>query len=423
MTNQIDKAPAGATHRYEHGGLISWYREDGDKLFVWQPADAPEPGAVWRADGIWCGVVFNTTAELMTCMPGRLTAIPAVPAQQADDDLTWLVRESRGEWFGSHPTHIARDGDLLTWATFPRLPDGYYWFTKAEYLARRAELQNKPGWKDAPEWARSLAQHSVGRWTWYEEDPSPNDNGFWVDGGVCQCAGEAGEVLGDWRDTLERRPADLSDPAVTKRLDEATQNVLAAVPGLMDEKFKFEHNTKPVAVSNETVQLEQPISATGTGNGSATESAFLIGRVIDLLRTSVDHFSADELAELNELTGAELTKRDAAVCGGQKYLDAHWFERGELPPVGATVMHMGTATDKDWLEVEIIAHAQRKGFKVAVFEYPGGVSFSSATYFRPVRTERDVLLSIIVEEMNRYDTDGKLADAILAAGFKRGGAA
>lgn len=74
---------------------------------------------------------------------------------------------------------------------------------KAEWLARRAELQNKPSWEDAPEWADWLAQDEDGEWKWLAGLP-----GKYVDGwtavkikGCCK-----GSVLGDWRDTLERRP-------------------------------------------------------------------------------------------------------------------------------------------------------------------------------------------------------------------------
>lgn len=218
------------------------------------------------------------------------------------------------------------------------------WFTKDQWISRRAELQNKPSWDDFGESAKFMAQDSDGAWMAFESEPAANYHVWSSMRGWCGYAREGrdrcrGEVLGDWRDTLERRSADLSEPAVTERLTEAAHTVLAAAPALMDEKFRFDRDD--------------------------------------------------------------------------------WHERGELPPVGATVMHMGTATDKDWLEVEIIAHAQRKGFKVAVFEYSGGVSFSSATYFRPIRTERDVLIEIIKKT---DDTDDRIADAILAAGFKRGAA-
>lgn len=47
-----------------------------------------------------------------------------------------------------------------------------------------------------------------------------------------------------------------------------------------------------------------------------------------------------------------------------------------------------------------------------------GLHGDKASEFRPIRTEREVLISVIIDEMNRYDTDAKLADAILAAGFK-----
>ena len=76
-------------------------------------------------------------------------------------------------------------------------------FTKDQWLARRAELQNKPSWKDAPEWAEWLAQDEDGEWKWLAGLP-----GKYVDGWTAvkikgHCKGIA---LGDWRDTLEKRP-------------------------------------------------------------------------------------------------------------------------------------------------------------------------------------------------------------------------
>ena len=342
-------------------------------------------------------------------------------AMSNETNLDWLARN----------VHVWREGKREVLVCWPRnvatliwsytLSDAG-WITKDQWLARRAELQNKPGWANH-QWPQ-IFQNEDGHWFGARAgwDFKAHIGGGWKGEGVSLLRDDgeylqSGEVLGDWRDTLERRPADLSEPAVTERLTEATQNVLAAVPNLLGEQFKFEHNTKPVTVSNETVKLEQPITVTGTGNGSASESAFLVGRVIDLLRTSVDHFSADELADLNELTGAELTKRDAAVCGGQKYIDAHWHERGELPPVGTVCLYV--VSDRLSAEVEITAHAK---FGLCFVEVgKSGENYVSKTAelhrFRPIPTERDVLLSVIVEEINHYDTDGKLADAILAAGF------
>ena len=96
----------------------------------------------------------------------------------------------------------------------------YHWFTKEQYLERKAELQNKPSWKGAPEWAQYLVQNSIGLWTFTRYEPRPNSAGGWSmdrdvprDGNrMCVNVKDevGGEVFGDWRDTLERRPADLT---------------------------------------------------------------------------------------------------------------------------------------------------------------------------------------------------------------------
>lgn len=77
------------------------------------------------------------------------------------------------------------------------LPE-YISLTKDQWLARRAELQNKPRWQDAPEWALSVTQRVNGEWFWLgsvDQFKGPSTS-----------TGCVGAVLGDWRDTLERRP-------------------------------------------------------------------------------------------------------------------------------------------------------------------------------------------------------------------------
>ena len=346
-----------------------------------------------------------------------------------EDDLDWLARNVHVWPAGDHQPWCYvywKGGHRAVSANCITVIQSCVRIEKSEWLARRAELQNKPSWADAPEWANWLAQDEEidvkgvgGGWFWYKRCPTPR-TAWDADDGLTVFSGAHGAVLGDWRDTLERRPADLSSAAVIKRLDEATQNVLAAVPALMDEKYSFEPEFMPVSVSNETVQLERPVAVAGTGNGSAAESAFLIGRVIDLLRTSVDHFSANELAELHQLCDAELTKRDAAVCGGQKYLDAQWFERGELPPVGTVCLYV--VSDRLSAEVEITAHAKLGLCFVQVGQ--SGESYVSKTAelhrFRPIRTEREVA----IEEMcNVAGLDGLVfglvAGELYDAGYRK----
>lgn len=204
---------------------------------------------------------------------------------------------------------------------------------KSDWLARRAELQNKPSWDDFGESAKFMAQDSDGAWMAFENEPTTKSHVWSVMRGWCGYARDGsdrcrGEVLGDWRDTLEKRP----------------------------EEFK------PFA--------------------------------------SIEDNQEQDMAKQQEM------KQDSG-----------WFERGELPPVGAVCLYV--ISDRLSAEVEITAHAK---FGLCFVEVgKSGENYVSKTAelhrFRPIRTERDVLLSVIVEEMNHYDTDGKLADAILAAGF------
>lgn len=305
----------------------------------------------------------------MFCIKGKAMSNNAM---SNETDLDWLarnvnvwpvnakfaVRPGMGEvlFYEHHYSHLVQ-------------------FSREQVEARRAELQNKPGWdhETVPAWATALAQDQDGEWKWLGDNVTQYVDGFTADKIRAQCKGV---VLGSWRDTLEKRPyisvtnctvtssgsfsvtvgapVDLSEQAVTARLQEATDNVLAAAKELKRDKYKF------------------------------------------------DPFIGIEDNQEQVLTQQQ---------------DNGWFERGELPPVGKVCLYV--VSDRLSAEVEITAHAK---FGLCFVEVgKSGENYVSKTAelhrFRPVRTERDVLLSIIVEEMNRYDTDGKLADAILVAGF------
>ena len=254
-----------------------------------------------------------------------------------ETDLDWLARNVH-EWpAGEHQpwcyVYMTYGGGMKAAGNFLDAVANPAMITIDQWISRRAELQNKPGWDKAEDWAEWLAQDEDGEWKWLAGLP-----GKYVDGwtavkikGCCK-----GSALGDWRDTLEKRPVDLSEQAVTERLTEATQTVLAAAPALMDEKFRFDRDD--------------------------------------------------------------------------------WFERGELPPVGVECDIRHSCWNSEKYEKVTVAAITNEYLivKYATFEQHYMLKDIS---FHPLRTERDVLLSVIVEEMNRYDTDGKLADAILAAGF------
>lgn len=139
------------------------------------------------------------------------------------EQLDWLARNvhewpATAAWPSGHEVFeegaVFKEGRLFWGAGFNQ-----YCATHQQWLDRRAELQNKPSWADAPEWATHLVQQISGDWLWCEGVPVASKDGGWFG---CFSQAASGSVLGDWRDTLERRQANLSEQA---SLHEATDNV------------------------------------------------------------------------------------------------------------------------------------------------------------------------------------------------------
>lgn len=352
-----ETGPVGATHCYHHGGETSWYREAEGNLFVWR-------------DGSWYASTQESASDLAKVCPlGAVIAIASDSPQAGEaDNLTWLARNvhvwpagDHQDWcYVGHGYHdlvlVARAGPTGMAATDRER------ITRQQWLTRRAALQNKPSWEDAPEWAEWLAQDEDSVWYWHQKDPSTkgedvSGSKYWLSHGSSDIACGGGEILGSWRDTLERRPKDLSEPAVTARLKEPTDNVLAAAPELMSDKFKFELFTSTEDNQEQGMQQE---------NG--------------------------------------------------------WFERGELlPPVGEWCEASCEGANPE--KCKILAYHKKQvavqwgKFNqgcLDVLEMPGWE-------FRPIRTEHDHLMSILAEFDGSPGSAGRIADAILTDGFKRDG--
>ena len=240
-----------------------------------------------------------------------------------EDDLTWLARNVTDSHMCDWYIKVADGYSSMTGGT----PTGMSgtWCSRKQIIQRRAELQNKPSWSDAPEWATHLAQNGRGQWWFMLNGKLPGDGGGYFESDRSTIEVARGEVLGDWRDTLERRP----------------------------EQFK--------------------------------------------------PFISIEDNQDRDMTQQQDMKQDNG-----------WFERGELPPVGAVCLYV--VSDRRSAEVEITAHAKLGLCFVEVGK--SGENYVSKTAelhrFRPIRTERDVLIEIIKKT---DDTDDRIADAILAAGF------
>lgn len=67
----------------------------------------------------------------------------------------------------------------------------------------------KPDWKDAPEWAKWLAQDKDGDWFWWERKPliSPRCS-YWMPSvyGKQFKRAPKGKINDEWKKSLERRP-------------------------------------------------------------------------------------------------------------------------------------------------------------------------------------------------------------------------
>ena len=127
-----------------------------------------------------------------------------VPREEMSD-LDWLARNVH-VWKGCDWSVLTRSYDCGLWLTKESCKDEC--LTKHQWLARRAELQNKPSWDDAPEWAEYMAQSPNGHWEFFAV--KPRAEGWWrhpiAERSSANNASIRGAILGDWRDTLEKRP-------------------------------------------------------------------------------------------------------------------------------------------------------------------------------------------------------------------------
>lgn len=118
-----------------------------------------------------------------------------------ETDLDWLARN----------VHVWREG--ANYVCVNHTDGGYVfhehnrncaiWFTKNQWLSRRAELQNKPSWKSISSSINYLSQCADGQWIGHHQMPEEGCECFECD---CEIAYYGyGEVLGRWCDTLEKR--------------------------------------------------------------------------------------------------------------------------------------------------------------------------------------------------------------------------
>jgi hypothetical protein len=189
----LGNRPDGATHYAEtQSGTIYYKITNGVVVGVWS-----KPFCFWNKP------IYSTDKKLKLMFGDKFKEIPM---KKEESDLDVLARNVHKWPKGMELLYVWNN--LVAVEPTSEVAKYSSAWNREQWLTRRAELQNKPSWKDAPEWAATLAQHATGWWTWFSCLPNQNDNGFWVDGGMQQSSGLQGEVIGNWRVTLERRPAE-----------------------------------------------------------------------------------------------------------------------------------------------------------------------------------------------------------------------
>ena len=99
--------------------------------------------------------------------------------------------------------------------------------------------------------------------------------------------------------------------------------------------------------------------------------------------------------------------------------DNSWHERGEFPPAGCECYIRHSCWNSEKYEKVTVAAITNEYVivKYATFEQHYMLKDIS---FRPIRTERDVLIEMLADFDGSPASAGAVADAILAAGFSMG---
>ena len=131
-----------------------------------------------------------------------------VPREEISD-LDWLARNVHVWPAGDHQpwcyVYMAHGGVMKAAGNFLDAVAKPTMITIDQWLSRRAELQNKPGWETHE--YKVIAQGRNGSWygSNYSEEKFGHESSFCIIGTgwsyICN-----GVDLGDWRDTLEKRP-------------------------------------------------------------------------------------------------------------------------------------------------------------------------------------------------------------------------
>lgn len=285
--------------------------------------------------------------------------------------------------------------------------------TRAEFLTRKAERQNKPDWKDVLEKhpkAQYLAQWSgcdgdnKGLWISYETKPDC-ENGYVVecpDGASTVYHHSAGQIIGRWQDTLEQRPAVTESPALNIKFYAGKISFFETLPGGEQREFMTVGGEKAVTKSQDALK----------NAGIPDREAEIHNRYAEWAEAVRVRYVTPQAPEFNHGAGALNVAGDG------------WHARGDLPPIGAKCLcwfddgrecwhecfvigSMDSEIKNRYLAVSLIGKHERK--------------LVWANEFRPLRTEREKFIDAVMSLSDRKDVKSPkdLAGVLYGAGFRQ----
>lgn len=244
--------------------------------------------------------------------------------------------------------------------------------TREEFNAAADRMRGKPDWKDAPEWAQWLAQDSDGHWFWFRVQPSVSNVGEEFTTTKQHTRARRGSCIGDWRNTLEKRPEQKADP-------------------LNGYKFGVEYQAdgkKPNLPDDVVLGI------------------FTV-RILEWQESKVCDCIWD--AKANPITAFKITDsryRPAAPEQAEPTPAKPWFEAGELPPAGTFVDVVGFVVygigEKN---CEVIAHVEN----CAVIRMSYGLGCFQAECLKPSMTDKEKAIEAAITTMQPNALTGTMA--------------
>ena len=264
--------------------------------------------------------------------------------------------------------------------------------TREEFNAAADRMRGKPDWSTLPAKAEWLAQDRCGIWKPMQgRKPTIEEGSYWVTDHHLQPQ-PRGTVIGDWRNTLEKRPEQKADP-LNGYLWGVEYPTDGKRPDLADDVVVWWENT-----DNDTAA-----TTCGDLNWDWPSHPVTLFKITDQRYEPVDEATESErLGIMPPVKKNEDCKMPAPA--------KPWFEAGEFPPAGAVCEYKFQNPKYSWQPVTVnyisnlhaILTCHLDGDEVHTDGY-------TAADFRPIKTDKEKAIEAAITAMQPNALTGTMA--------------